>query len=213
MQKIYNRKIAVFFQGSIAIFSLFIMFLLTIVTISIITTAALERKSSTSTGNSTAAFQLADSGIEKTFQGIMSAIKSDPSSKIEDICAVVSCNCVDVDGYAILTYSPGNKIKLYDNNTDFLSCTDDISEIAVVKSAGTYKQETRAIEQEVFCNMESYISYGSCGGWWEEEGCGDCVEGCCFAGECNAACEACCNDEEAWCVDECWNLEDGCCMS
>jgi len=159
MNKKKNQKNTCFPRGSIAVFTLFLMVILTIVTIGVITTATTERKVSISTGNSTTAFQIAESGMEDTLQNI----KSNFSKSIEgswDNCGEKSvtdsvCGNVSV-GYVRNNISSidDNEILFKTNNPDdncgYAKCANNISEIKTIKSIGTTKQETRAIEQDVF---------------------------------------------------------------
>lgn len=149
MNKNKNQKDRCSLKGSIAVFTLFLMFILTVVTISIITTAATERRTSISTGNSTTAFQIAESGMERTLQ----FFKSDFDEKIEDIypghCEVKT---VDEKDAATVEYDVNNIIRFKDNAdipVYITACDKPISEVKIIKSIGTTKQETRAIEQDV----------------------------------------------------------------
>ena len=133
-----NKKSVFFFKGSVTVFALLLMFILAVTTIGIISTAAIERRVSISTGNSTTAFQIAESGMEKTLQDF----KSNFDRKLSDI------SCL---GNSIT--SGNNTIKFRVNGaaiTDYASCDKYISDIKVIKSIGTTKQETRAIEEDVF---------------------------------------------------------------
>jgi hypothetical protein len=127
-------------EGSVAIFALFLMFILAAATIGIITAATIERRVSISTGNSTTAFQIAESGMEKTLQ----FFKSNFDKKLSEI---GSCS-----GGSVI-YSSNNTIRFKDNATVpayITDCNELISKVKIIKSIGTTKQETRAIEEDVF---------------------------------------------------------------
>jgi Tfp pilus assembly protein PilX len=142
MQK-KNQKIIAPSKGSVAVFALILMFILTIATIGIITTAAIERKTSIATGNSTTAFQVAESGMEKTLQ----YFKSNFDKKLSDIPSSPAC----ANGVGIVTYSTKNTVKFKDKNAAYITdCATPISSVKIIKSIGTTKQETRAIEEDIF---------------------------------------------------------------
>ena len=144
-----NKKSVFFFKGSVAVFALLLMFILAAATVGIISTATIERKVSISTGNSTTAFQLAESGMEKTLQ----FFKSHFDQKLSDVgsCAV---------GTGIVTYDSSNTIRFKDAGDSstipptlpayITNCSAPISSVKIIKSIGTTKQETRAIEEDVF---------------------------------------------------------------
>ncbi|MBU2028497.1 hypothetical protein KJ761_01235 [Patescibacteria group bacterium] len=134
-------------RGSVAVFALFLMFILVIATIGIITTAAIERKVSISTGNSTTAFQVAESGMEKTLQ----YFKSNFDKTLSDI---GSCSS------GIVTYSSNNTVRFKDNAATpayITNCGESISNVKIIKSIGTTKQETRAIEEDVFLGLTKLL--------------------------------------------------------
>ncbi len=132
------------FKGSVAVFALIIMFILAVATIGIITTAAIERKVSISTGNSTTAFQIAESGMENTLQ----AFKRDFDKRLNQL-GLGNC---EADGS--ITYNSSGTtttIKFKDKDGNDLDCNNKfVSEVKIIKSVGTTKLETRAIEQDVF---------------------------------------------------------------
>lgn len=133
-----NKKSVFFFKGSVTVFALLLMFILAVTTIGIISTAAIERKVSISTGNSTTAFQIAESGMEKTLQ--------DFKSNFDKKLSYIGCDENSIS-------SVNNIIKFRVNGaavTEYANCDKYISDIKVIKSIGTTKQETRAIEEDVF---------------------------------------------------------------
>jgi hypothetical protein len=135
-----NKKKKYSLGGSATIFALFLMLILVVATIGIMTTAAIERKVSISTGNSTNAFQIAESGMEITSQ----YFKSNFNETLGD---VGSCLL------GIITLNDYNTVRFKDNTFDpqyITDCTALISEVKIIKSTGTTNRETRAIEQDVF---------------------------------------------------------------
>ena len=150
-----NKK-RIFEKGSVAVFALFLMFILTAATIGIISTAGIERKASISTGNSTTAFQIAESGMEKTLQ----YFKSNFDKTLNDINGAAHCfeGTVDYDSDSI------NTIKFKDNTPAYItSCDALISSVKIIKSIGTTKQETRAIEEDVFLGATKMLLHFN--GW------------------------------------------------
>ncbi|MDH4330599.1 MAG: pilus assembly PilX N-terminal domain-containing protein [Candidatus Moranbacteria bacterium] len=135
-------------KGSVLVFTLFIMFIALIITMGIAVSSVIETKSVLSTKNSSAAFQVADSGIEAV-SAKLKELYVDPlvgaSSTIDDVCDntgllsdCVSGRCVG-DGMEFELY-------FYDINRDELGCSDLIDDIDIVKSAGTYQGTIRAVE-------------------------------------------------------------------
>lgn len=151
-----NKKSVFFFKGSVTVFALLLMFILAVTTIGIISTAAIERKASISTGNSTTAFQIAESGMEKTLQ----YFKSNFDKKLSDIPSSPIC------ANGVVTYS-NNTIRFRDNidpPDDYITnCGALISNVKIIKSIGTTKQETRSIEEDVFLGATKLLLHFN--GW------------------------------------------------
>lgn len=147
-------------KGSVTVFALLLMFILAVTTIGIISTAAIERKVSISTGNSTTAFQIAETGMEKTLQ----YFKSNFDKKLLDLGCTIKgtitvpmpdgSNCSAVNVGHVLNATKDNEIRFKTNdqstNCGYAKCDAPIASVKIIKSIGTTKQETRSIEEDVF---------------------------------------------------------------
>lgn len=140
------------FKGSIAAFSLILMLILAMATMGIITVTTIERKVSISTGNSTTAFQVAESGMEKTLQ----YFKSNFDKTLNDINGAGNCS----GGIVRYDSNSMNTIRFKDNSATpayITNCGELISNVKIIKSIGTTKQETRAIEEDVFLGLTKLL--------------------------------------------------------
>ncbi len=163
MKKIKIKKEIVFLKGSIAVFALFLMFILTVTTLGIIAAASVERKSSMSTGSSTTAFQVAEKGMEK----VEKHFKDNFYNDINSVASALGASCGTEGpisgssaGTHAATITKGNELKIrfkYQPNPpinpipQYISnCAEKISNVKIIKVIGNTKNETRTIEQDVF---------------------------------------------------------------
>jgi uncharacterized protein (TIGR02145 family) len=117
--------------------------------LSIAGVAVIERKTSISTGRSTAGFQIADSGVEifreKTTQ-----------NQAVTLSTALGATCV-VNQFTGNVGSSGGSyaVTFYRADNSQLNCTDNVSSVDHIKSVGTISGNSRAVEVSV--------SSGSCG--------------------------------------------------
>lgn len=160
MKKIKIKKEIVFLKGSIAVFALFLMFILTVTTLGIIAAASVERKSSMSTGGSTTAFQVAEKGMEKVEKHFKDNFFEKINSDSPPL-GIGNCNSQSIQVQvspavfksAATIESPiqGLKIRFKDKDSEYISsCDAPISNVKIIKVIGNTKNETRTIEQDVF---------------------------------------------------------------
>lgn len=150
--KIFSRKPSK--RGSVLVFTLIVMFIFLIIAIGMADVSIKEIKTSSNTGKSVRAFQLADSGMEEVLKNIMAGCAT--VADLED--AGMSCGePTDPDnpdyGWAVISgiSADGGIYKL-----TFKSISDEeigsclsADTIKIIKSKGTYMQVTRAIEVEL----------------------------------------------------------------
>lgn len=150
-----NKKAKIFFQqanrqGSVLAFTLIVMFIFLVIAIGIANVAVKEIKTSSDTGKSTMAFQVADSGMET----VLEKIKGGPYTTVNELATVGGMVCVDDSGAtpAVIgsTLASGGEYELTfkddaDPSNDILLCTSGAT-IGSIKSKGTYKQIARAVE-------------------------------------------------------------------
>ncbi|MFC1623251.1 pilus assembly PilX N-terminal domain-containing protein [Patescibacteria group bacterium] len=138
-------------QGSVLVYTLFIMFLILVMAIGVIVSSVSETSATLATKNSTAAFQVADSGMEFVNQ----AIKENAGSAVGvgDLCDlsdfVDACEASSSDAICESAVSDMDFIiEFFDGETDgdIMECGDDINTAIRIKSTGTYKKTSRAVE-------------------------------------------------------------------
>ena len=131
-------------KASVLIFTLFIMMISLIAGISIISVTNSDMQSSFSTAKSVNSLQVADAGLDMA----LNSIKSPPPTvtNIEQITLFNNCSSGEVardlppSGYGSYT------LTFYDNTDTQLQCNDLISDIKTIKSVGSYKGTSRAVE-------------------------------------------------------------------
>ena len=140
MKPIFSRLLP---KGSVLVFSLIILSVMLVTALSLLSSAVLDQRASLSTADSTRSFQIADSGVEQTLYQIY---KKDPGT-IDDIASGMGLSC---DAGAITDASSGWTVRFYDADDNRLSnCDADRSDIAALKSEGSAKGTTRAVEVAV----------------------------------------------------------------
>lgn len=134
-------------NGSVLVFTLFIVVLTLVTGISLMATSLSGRRSTLSSGKSVNAFQIADSGLEAALIAIKEANLTDT---VDSVFNGSDCNS---DGEVEnLNISDGEyKITFWDDNDPAvkIDCDDNIQtigDIAKVKSVGTYRNTTRSVE-------------------------------------------------------------------
>ncbi|HLC95030.1 MAG TPA: pilus assembly PilX N-terminal domain-containing protein, partial [Patescibacteria group bacterium] len=78
-------------NGSILVFSLLILSVVTIASIGVATVTVVSRKAAGTTGKSAAAFQMADTGLERTLQGMYNALT--PDYTLADLAGELGSEC------------------------------------------------------------------------------------------------------------------------
>lgn len=140
-------------RGSILAYALVILTIMASISVVMTTSTMLEKKSSGATDFSTQAYQTADSGVQIAIKAINSNVTVD--AELIDVFS----DCNDTLGYATIKVDNlemgGSTYELifsYDHDNDSstpveaLMCDDSIRKIEFIKSIGTYKSTTRAVE-------------------------------------------------------------------
>ncbi len=141
MKTIFNKLK----NGSILAYTLIIMTIMLMAALSVASVVVLEKKSASNTAESTQAFAVADSGLEKVLS-YHSRHSSEPLS------ALGTCN---EDGTVTFNIADGTvKVTLYADTeaTQLLDCNDSnnkLSQIRKVKALGSYAGTTRVLEVAV----------------------------------------------------------------
>ncbi|MFZ2153622.1 MAG: pilus assembly PilX N-terminal domain-containing protein [Candidatus Moraniibacteriota bacterium] len=141
-------------KGSVLVFSIFVMMISLIIGVSLMSTVAIQRKSTLSTAKSVNSFQVADSGLEYVFWKVREYradhggdLQNTPAFEIRDIfseCSgggVVEGN-INEGSYEIYFYqTPGA--------TTALPCSSRMVNVQKVKSVGTFNGITRSMEADI----------------------------------------------------------------
>jgi len=129
-------------KGSVLVFSLIILSVMLVTSLTILSSSVLDQKASLSTANSTRSFQIADSGAEQILQQIYKS----SADKIEDI-SVSGASC---SGGIVENTSAGWKIRFYDTDGNRIEdCGVSVGDIASIKSEGSANGTVRAVEVAV----------------------------------------------------------------
>ncbi|OGI17748.1 MAG: hypothetical protein A3J63_02325 [Candidatus Moranbacteria bacterium RIFCSPHIGHO2_02_FULL_40_12b] len=141
MVKIKNGKKV---DGSVLVFTLIILIITLVVALGVAQVTVTERRSSGATGQSTKAFQIADSGTEIALKEILKNNKTKPSELVTALGA--ACNGTEITwgSYKIIAKDTGGTP---------IVCTDNSTNIDKIKSIGTYSNTSRAVEVKV-CGMD-----------------------------------------------------------
>lgn len=131
-----NQKLS---RGSVLVFSLIILSVITVMALGIASATIVEKKMAGTTGKSMLAFQVADSGVES----IIKKLNKDES--IDSIGDLGDC-----DGFGKIkgNVSGGTyEITFFNEAGETIEdCATSISEINRIKSNGTYSSTSRAVE-------------------------------------------------------------------
>ena len=133
--------------GSALVFALIVLFIGVVAALGVASTTVISRKMSGATGKSTASFQVADSGAEVVLKKIKES--TNPSTDLISTLWPSSCSSGVVSG-SIVSGKDYNVTFFDDADPPIqLQCTDKVSQIAKIKSTGTYGGTSRAIEAAV----------------------------------------------------------------
>lgn len=129
------------------VFSLVILSLMLVTSLTLLSSVSLDQKASLSTGNSTRSFQVADSGVEQ----VLYQIYKKSNTTIEDLSdSIPGTTCTDgfvvsSDGWTVAFYMGDNG----ETRIDSCSEADWRTLVTKIKSQGTLNGTTRAVEVSV----------------------------------------------------------------
>ena len=130
-------------KGSVLVFSLIILSIMLVTSLTLLSSAVLDQKASLSTANSTRSFQVADSGAEQ----VLYQIYQQGIVDIDEIASNLSLSC---SGGIIENASAGWTVRFYDEDGNALSdCNTSRDQIAAIKSEGSAQGTVRAVEVAV----------------------------------------------------------------
>lgn len=148
-------------KASVLVMSLLIMFAIVIITLSATLISVRDRRISIGSGKSSRAFQIAQSGIEKTLKVIIDLNNDEPVTNIEGQLNSPLNSCNSTNG---LLEQDDYTVELKDNNGDKIDCDDisatvgDVHNVKIVGREGA--TENRAIEAAV----AAQVTPGATGG-------------------------------------------------
>lgn len=131
-------------KGSILAYTLILLGIILAASISMMAASVTNLRSVSSNNQSINAFQIADSGS----QAVVKGLKEATGSKLGDVPGVT---CSGGDAIASKEGFLGGdyKVIFQDSDGKTLKCTDSISDVASVKSVGTYGDTARAVQVAV----------------------------------------------------------------
>lgn len=138
-----------FSKGMILAFSLILLGIILIISVGMITSSTTNLRSTLVSNNSAQAFQIADSGAQKTKVKIKD-LKASNNKKVQHInpgnCTggKISDNILE-GNYTITLYSKDAN----DNLVEITTCNEDINNVVFIKSVGEYSSTKRAIQHEI----------------------------------------------------------------
>jgi hypothetical protein len=144
-------------NASALVFSLIILFIMTTVALGIASITIISMKLSSTTGKSSEAFQIADSGAEVTLKTIK-GFRGDSAKTIDDL---GSCN--SSSGFAKISGNIGSIDKSYivsfyekGHNDPTPGCGKKLADLKKIKVVGTYAGTVRAVEVSVLVKQVPY---------------------------------------------------------
>ncbi|MCX6765710.1 MAG: hypothetical protein NT136_01995 [Candidatus Moranbacteria bacterium] len=142
------KKIKQKISGSILVFTLIVLFIILATAIGIASVTVIERKTAGTTGKSTAGFQVADSGAEVILQKIY---KDDSLTDLNSLAASLGTTCSNGTISGSISSGKDYTVTFYDDADPavIVPCGDPVSNVAKIKSVGTYAGTSRAIEVAV----------------------------------------------------------------
>jgi hypothetical protein len=139
-------------KGSILVFSLIILSLMLVTSLTLLSSVVLDEKASLATGSSTRSFQVADSGIEEVLYQVYKVKDVDVTElqTFDDLASAVGASC----SHGVITSSEGWLVVFYegvdgDSLMDLCSETDWRARVMKIKSQSSLSGTTRAVEVSV----------------------------------------------------------------
>ena len=143
-------------KGSVLVFSLIILSLMLVTSLSLMASSVSQEKAALATGDSTHSFQIADTGIE---QVLYQLYQKNPTT-LQDVANNLSLQCA---GGAITNATVGWTVRFLDVNGNRLNaanCSDACSLVSSIRSEGTANGTTRAVAVDV-------TPQDGAVGWWK----------------------------------------------
>ncbi|MEI6650067.1 MAG: LamG-like jellyroll fold domain-containing protein [Candidatus Moraniibacteriota bacterium] len=143
-------------KGSVLVFSLIILSLMLVTSLSLMASSVSQEKAALATGDSTHSFQIADTGVE---QVLYQLYQQNPTT-LQDVATKLGLPCANG---AITNATVGWTVRFLDVNGNRLSaanCTDASNLVSSIRSEGTANGTTRAVAVDV-------TPQDGAVGWWK----------------------------------------------
>lgn len=145
-------------NGSVLAYTLVILSVVLIAAIGIASVSVTNQQSALLSNRSVSAFQVADTGSQAAIVAIREELSSDSNAKLNDL-TVGGVHCSsgsisEVPSGTVGTYT----LTFEDKEENVLNCGSDLSEVAIVRSVGEYRNTSRAVKVAV-------VSYQLAGHW------------------------------------------------
>jgi hypothetical protein len=152
MQKFSFSKIVP--KGSVLVFSLLILSIMLVTSLTILSSAVMNQKASLSTGSSTRSFQVADSGVEEVLYQIHK--NASAHRNLGQLATAIGGNCDMATGKVSFPIAGGTAVVSFYQEENMLyadKCVgpddDWRDKVVKIKSEGTAGSTTRAVEVAV----------------------------------------------------------------
>jgi len=138
-------------SGSVLVFTLIVLFIGVAAALGIASTTVISQKMAGTTGKSVGSFQVADSGAEIVLQKIY-------KGGFSTISELGICNTGTKVVSDEISTGKEYQVAFFDDSDPAvqLGCDSNISDIAKIKSTGTYASTSRAVEMAVAAGGEKY---------------------------------------------------------
>lgn len=153
MNKMFSRILP---KGSVLVFSLIILSIMLVTSLTLLASSALNQKAALSTGSSTRSLQVADAGIEQ----VLYQIYRKRHATVGDLAAELGADC---SGGEVADEDAGWSVRMYDLDgfaMDDCGATDWRERVAAIKSEGTAQGTIRAVEVAVAAEGTAGITGG-----------------------------------------------------
>ncbi|NTW13716.1 MAG: hypothetical protein HGA31_01660 [Candidatus Moranbacteria bacterium] len=130
-------------EGSVLVFSLIILSVMLVTSLTLLSSAVFQEKSALSTGDSTHSFQVADSGADM----ILYQLYQKGPDTIATVASNLGLSCVDG---TVKNQNAGWTVRFYDvDGVRLTDCSGPSSNVTSIKSEGTSQGTTRAVQVAV----------------------------------------------------------------
>lgn len=141
-----------FRRGSVLAYTLILLSVVLLAAIGIATVSVTNERGALLSNRSVSSFQVADTGSQAAIAEIRNTLSSG-GAQLSDL-TVAGGSCSNAGGFATISSSNSGTVgdytlTFYDKDENQLKCSDNLSQIATVKSVGVYRDTSRAVKVAV----------------------------------------------------------------